>query len=178
MRLPKPERRGRKPPRPIPRRSGRRRFNPFAAHRKLEKLCNDTIRLYARVRDENRCRLCGATGNTQGAHLISCRYKSVAHQPDNLWALCVRCHKRWTEDPLGWDDLMERAFGPVEWSKRKFEAQIPCRPDYSLMRYPLKLLLVTAAAHGTHGLDAQVDKILARHEEYERRADGTVRQEG
>lgn len=177
MLLPKPPRRGPKPPKPIRRRGPRRgRFNPFAEYRKLEKLCDDTYALIIRLRGGNRCKLCGTNSQTQCAHLISRRYHAVRHalDPANAWCLCARCHARWTNDPLGWDDLMERTFGPVEWARRKAMARVPCRPDYSLMRVPLRLLLVAEMAGGTHGLDAQVDKILARHEEYERRADGLL----
>lgn len=166
--LPKPERRGPKSRRPIPpRRSGRRRFNPFAAHHKLEKLCDDTFALVVRLRAGNRCKLCGSDYMTQCAHLVSRRYKSLRHSFDNAWCLCLSCHKRWTEDPLGWDDLVERAVGIVEWQRRKFEARVPCRPDYSLMRTPLRLLLVGQAINGAFGLDGQIERILSRHTPYD-----------
>jgi 5-methylcytosine-specific restriction endonuclease McrA len=170
--FPKPPRRGPKPRRPIPRRSGRgKRFNPFAEYNRLEKLCDDTYALIIRLRGFNRCKLCGTNSNTQCAHLISRRYHAVRHalDPQNAWCLCARCHTRWTHDPLGWDELMERTFGVAEWARRKAQARVPCRPDYSLMRVPLRLLLVATAANGTYGLDAQVEKVLRRHDEYEER---------
>jgi hypothetical protein len=162
MILPKPERRGPKPPRRI--RRGKP-INPFASFNKAKNLCDDTFALTVRVRDRNRCRLCSSDHNTQCGHLISRRYASCRHDQGNAWTLCSRCHSRWTHDPLGWDELMERAFGPVDWAKRKFAAQIPSKPDYSLMRIPLLLLLKEAIRkNGTCGLEAQVDKLLARHE--------------
>lgn len=167
--IPKPPRRGPKPRRPIPRRRlrGRRRANPFAAHRKLKKLVDDTFALVVRVRDSNRCRLCNANSDTQCAHLISRRYEQCRVSLDNAWCLCRRCHARWTHDPLGWDELMERAFGPVEWAKRKSEAQIPVRPDWSALRLVMKWQLVDVLRGGAHGLDVQAERILARHEEWE-----------
>lgn len=171
--IPKPARRGPKPTRPIPRRrKGPKKFNPFAAHHALEKLCDDTFALFIRVRGKNRCQLCGANRGTQCAHLISRRYKQSRHLSANAMCLCMACHKRWTEDPLGWDDLMERMLGPVEWAQRKADARVPTRPDYSLMRIPLRLLLLEEIRQRgtTFGLDAQVEALLLRHEQVERKA--------
>jgi hypothetical protein len=160
--LPKPVRRGPKPPRRIRR---TKRPNPFKEYLSLEKLCDDTFALIVRIRGANRCKLCRRGGDTQCAHLISRRYHQCRHNFDNAWCLCRSCHARWTHDPLGWDDLMERTFGAVEWGRRKQLAQVQTRPDYSAMRLPLRLLLLAEAnAAGDYGLDAQVEKLLLRHD--------------
>lgn len=181
--LPKPPRRGPKPRRPIRRGKG---INPFKRYGKLLALCDDTFSLYIRLRDRNCCRLCGDDGQrgaaTQCAHLISRRYHGRRWSSENAWCLCSRCHDRWTHDPLGWDDLMEASLGVVEWAKQKREAQPISKAtahQLSQMRLPLLLLVREQARKGMFGLDAQVEKIEARHARHSEEAmRGIVRTKG
>lgn len=163
--IPKPARRGPKPRRPIARSRGWGRAAALKAWRSEKKLADDTFALYIRVRDGNRCRLCRSNLFTQCAHLISRRYESCRIDETNAWCLCRTCHKRYTEDPLGWDGLMETTFGVVEWAKRKRDAQVPTRIDYSAARIPLLQMLLreVKARGGAGGLEAQVERIIERH---------------
>jgi hypothetical protein len=168
--IPKPARRGPKPRRPIARSRDWGRAAALKAWNSERKLCDDTFALYVRVRDGNRCRLCRSNFLTQCAHLISRRYESSRIDDTNAWCLCLYCHKRYTEDPLGWDALMETTFGVVEWSKRKHNALVPVRVDYSQAIIPLRLLLLNEVKlRGPCGLEAQLEKLIARHDAREGR---------
>lgn len=165
--LPKPEKRGPKPRKPIRRTKPRRpaRMAGLFLWRQRQKLCDDLFSLYVRIRDGNKCRLCESTFRVQCMHLISRRYFGCRHLPENGWAGCARCHRRYTSDPLGWDALCEAAVGPVEWAKRKAEAQIPARPDYSLMMHALHRLLAEQIKEaGAFGLEPQIEAIYRRME--------------
>ncbi len=148
----------------------------------MERLCDDTFSLYVRVRDLNRCRLCGADGRhrvaTQCAHLISRTYAQCRILGENAWCLCSACHRRYTSRPLEWDALVEAAVGVVEWSRRKSLAQVTTRLDYSSARLPLLYVLREEVRTKTAcGLDEQLAKIEARHATFEGRVrDGLVRQ--
>jgi 5-methylcytosine-specific restriction endonuclease McrA len=162
--LPKPPHRGPKPKRAIARR-GSPRTAGLKLWRKTEELCDDLFSLYVRVRDGNRCRLCRSTFAPQCAHLISRRYKQCRHLGENAWTLCGTCHPRYTHDPLGWDDLVGVRVGLAEWARRKAAAQITCKPDYSTMAIPLRLLLLREVkTNGDYGLGLQVEKIQARYD--------------
>jgi hypothetical protein len=114
--------------------------------------------------------MCRSRASTQCAHLISRRYEQARYLPSNAWCLCAVCHTRWTYDPLGWDALMRATFGPAEWEQRLMMARIPVKPDYTILRLLLlRQLTEEIRTEGMQGLDAQVEKILARHEEYERK---------
>jgi hypothetical protein len=141
-------------------------------HARLLRLVDDTFTLYVRVRDRNRCRLCGSTYRTQGAHLISRRYHGPRWSPSNCWCLCAQCHARYTNDPIGWDMLMRQTFGAAEWETRLAYARVVSKATthrLSLLRVALKMLLIAEArTAGTSGLDEQVGRMLDRHERYEK----------
>jgi 5-methylcytosine-specific restriction endonuclease McrA len=178
--FPKPARRGPKPRRPIKRKAAPRRSlksGPLAQYRALVGLCDDTYSLIVRLRARGRCRLCGS-GGVQCAHLISRRYFRFRWSFDSLnaWGLCARCHKRWTEDPLGWDALMVDYHGEAAWRQRCVEARVPTRPDLSVLRFALRRLLEeeVRTASGPHafdlyGLADRVAAILNRHDKHEGR---------
>ena len=192
--FPKPARRCPKTRRRIKRRTSLRwprRTEPEALKRgrlrtrHLRKLCDDTFALYVRVRDRNRCRLCGADGQrgaaTQAAHLISRSYYQCRLLPENCWCLCSSCHRRYSGPAasLQWDELVEKAVGVVEWARRKALAQVPTRIDWSAARLPLLLLLREGVRENTAcGLDVQLERIELRHAVYERRIRGSIQQAG
>lgn len=178
--LPKPPRRGRKPPKPIRRRASepeRLRRGRLLA-KGLLKLCDELHSLHIRLRDRNRCRLCGSTSNVQCAHLISRRYKACRWSEENCWALCHGCHMRYTHDPLGWDDLCEKAAGVVEWARRKAAAQVSTKPDYSTLVLALALRLgeLRKRSGNDYELGKRLDTAMAKVDRQIGGAHGLVRQ--
>ena len=99
--------------------------------------------LYIRARDR-RCQACPETTNLQCAHLISRRYHAVRWDPGNAVALCVADHKRFTEDPLAWDEWCEKRLG-VEWAALKFRARRGGMPDLAYTIAELRAMLKEVA---------------------------------
>jgi HNH endonuclease len=83
---------------------------------------------FIRTRD-GACQECHSTEGLQCAHLISRRYLATRWNDDNAVALCFRCHKRYTERPLEWDDWCASHLGEGLWSGLKEIAMNGGRPD-------------------------------------------------
>lgn len=87
-----------------------------SAHNRLVKKCrreNPTIaKMIAKVRDWRTCQRCGRKSDIHWSHIINeARDHRLACDPDNIKALCYRCH------------MNERHKNPVkaaEWFKQKF----------------------------------------------------------
>jgi hypothetical protein len=110
----------------------------------LKKLSDDCFSLIVRIRDGNRCQLCGQEFRVQCGHLVSRRYYSQRWSLDNARALCWPCHARYTFDPLGWDAVCEDWLGPVEWCKLKDAARaggLGEKVDYEMLPIALSMLL-------------------------------------
>jgi hypothetical protein len=110
----------------------------------LKKLSDDCFSLVVRIRDGDRCQLCGGDYRVQCAHLVSRRYYSVRWSPENAVALCWPCHARYTFDPLGWDAVCEDWKGVVEWAKLKDTARaggLGEKVDYPMLVFALGALL-------------------------------------
>ena len=58
--------------------------------------------LAIRQRDGNQCRNCGSTEGIQCAHIYGRRTKSTRWSTDNAVALCGRCHRYFTGEPIEW----------------------------------------------------------------------------
>lgn len=74
----------------------------------------DKLRLQILDRDSWRCQSCGKAGRLEVDHIIPLEHGGAAWSPDNLQALCVRCHiakTRGERPPLpperqAWDSLL------------------------------------------------------------------------
>lgn len=97
--------------------------------------------LWIRARDGQRCRLCGSAERIQCAHLFSRRYRGARWNEANAWALCSKCHMRYTHRPLEWDDLLRSTLGEgAYWSLRRSAAVIH-EQDLQIDIERLRLLL-------------------------------------
>lgn len=107
--------------------------------------------LYIRKRDQV-CQasmggvLCGLPYDLQCAHLISRRYFALRWNPENAVALCTFHHKKWTEDPLGWDDWCAEHVGAEDWEAMKFRAQRGGMPDLGIVIEDIRALTKELAA--------------------------------
>jgi hypothetical protein len=83
----------------------------------LRKECDRRFALAIKERDGWRCVACGSTTGIQCAHICSRRYHATRWMLGNAVALCARCHMRWTNDPLGWDDFVEARLGDAGYQE-------------------------------------------------------------
>ena len=97
--------------------------------------------LYIRKRDGKCQALCQLPYDLQCAHLISRRYMAVRWMPENAVALCTFHHKKWTEDPLGWDVWCLERLGGAAWDGLKLKARRGGMPDLGQTIIELRLLL-------------------------------------
>ena len=77
-----------------------------------DKWFSDAIRL----RDNWCCRICGKSfgGPDQGLHtmhIVGRREKIVRWSADNAVAGCAACHRKMSEDPIGWVRWLEKTLG-------------------------------------------------------------------
>ena len=120
------------------------RYFPYCA-KHARKEADRLFSLYIRARD-GACQVCTyERTNLQCGHLISRRYVSVRWDPGNAVALCVADHKRFTEDPLGWDDWCERRLGESEWQRLKLVARRGGMPDLAYVIAELRAMLKEVA---------------------------------
>lgn len=70
-----------------------------------DKLCGDL------VRSRGRCEECGSVQGLQWAHGFSRRYHKVRWDERNGFCLCVKCHMRFTHNPILWDDWLKAKWG-------------------------------------------------------------------
>lgn len=68
----------------------------------LDALFSEYIRLL-----KPRCEVCFRNASTQVHHWKGRRYQSVRFDPDNAWAVCFACHRKFEEDPE-WAIQMQR----------------------------------------------------------------------
>ena len=115
-----------------------RYFPHCASHARQE--ADRLFSRYIRARDRH-CVVCGEPTNLQCAHLISRRYLAVRWDPGNAVALCVADHKRFTEDPLGWDAWCEERLGAEAWSRLKQRARRGGMPDLAFTIAELRAML-------------------------------------
>lgn len=82
---------------------------------------DDAFSKFIRARDKA-CQECGVNDPLQCAHLISRRYRATRWDPTNAVALCIRCHKRFTEHPLEWDLWCSVHLGQEGWESLRRQA--------------------------------------------------------
>lgn len=84
---------------------------------------------YIRLRDRE-CRSCLTPLNLQCAHIFSRRYMSVRFDPANAMALCAGCHKKYTHNPIEWEDFCIKQMGVDDYQDLRRRAVVLTRLDY------------------------------------------------
>jgi len=120
-----------------------RDFPYCAKHARLH--ADDLFARYIKARDR-RCQNCPETTNLQCAHIIRRRYYAIRWDPDNAVTLCRACHKRYTEDELGWQDWVFDRIGEDAYRAMKFRAQRGGMPDLAYTIAELRAMLKEVAA--------------------------------
>lgn len=155
--LPKPERRGPKPRKPIQRsrgKAGKRTSKHRRRRLSLVKLADNAARAKCHMR--NRCEAAGwrgtsCSGPLQWAHIMSRSYRrnNLRWRMDNCLALCAGHHWRWTKkNEAEWRAFLYDKIGLEKVLSLEWEALHGDKPD------PARALagLVSAAPDaGTHG---------------------------
>lgn len=100
----------------------------------LDRLCSAKVK----ARDGYRCRICGSGQSIQWAHLFSRRYLNTRWDLENSWALCRRCHYRYTKRPDEWASLLELRLGREAYEALRARAFALVKPDYSAVRLYLE----------------------------------------
>jgi hypothetical protein len=118
-------------------------FSWCALHARKE--ADRLFSLYIRKRDQM-CRVCELEPATQCGHLISRRYMALRWNPENAIGIDVFCHKKFTEDPLGWDAWCSAHVGPDVWEAMKFRAMRGGMPDLGIVIEELRTLMKEVAA--------------------------------
>lgn len=111
---PKPQKRAKKG-----KRTSKRRKSRLA----LRKECDRRFALAIKNRDAWQCVACGSVTGIQCAHIVSRRYHATRWMMGNAVALCSRCHMRWTNDPLGWDDFVAARLGDAGYQELRLLAK-------------------------------------------------------
>ena len=93
------------------------------------------------------CNLCGSTQRLQAAHGWSRRYRGTRWLPINGWCLCSGCHWRFTNDPIGWDNVMRGGWGQPVYDELRALALKTAKPDFPEIIARLK----TELEERTHG---------------------------
>ena len=121
--IPKPPRRGRKPPKRIQRNVRPARVRkatslrvtmPRVAKGKLRELADDLQSLYIRHRDKWICRVCGSQrfDEMQAMHLFAkSEFRSGRYLEANLMCGCRGCHRYYTDRPTAWDMWLRGKLG-------------------------------------------------------------------
>lgn len=83
------------------------------------------------VRSAGRCRLADGKCSSvlQCAHGFSRRYRATRWDERNAWCLCASHHKKYTEDPIGWDDWLRAEWGEALYSEMRALAHGGRNPD-------------------------------------------------
>lgn len=103
------------------------------------------LRLAVRLRDQNRCRVCGKEvegSNSQPAHLLSKKaYPGIRYLLPNVVLACFACHKgarhSFHEDPLAMQEWVAKEFGPDYLQKLRLTGNLTPKVD----RWAVKLYL-------------------------------------
>lgn len=95
------------------------------------------------VRREGKCRRCHKTDGLQCAHIVSRSYGATRYDRANAMALCVGCHKYFTEHPLEWDVFVTRQIGAENYAalKQKALAGLVLRRNWRALWAELKIEL-------------------------------------
>lgn len=134
--IPKPAKRGRKPPARIPR--GRRpaRVRQREGRGALRELADDFMSLYIRHRAGWVCVRCGSRKweQMQNAHVIrKGRYPAGRYADWNTVCLCAPCHSEMTWSELEWDEWCLGFFGRDRLQWIKDAVRVRCGPlDYKV----------------------------------------------
>lgn len=72
----------------------------------LDKLFSEMIRL-----ERPRCEVCGRNEASQVHHWKGRRHQSVRFDPDNAWAVCFACHRKFEEDPPWAIEMQKKRLG-------------------------------------------------------------------
>jgi 5-methylcytosine-specific restriction endonuclease McrA len=141
--LPKPIKAPKKPRRRIPR-GARPRAVRATSTAEEKRECDRIARALVFQRDHATCVACGSTQYPQWAHIVSRGYWRTRWLEENAVVLCRRCHKKFTEDPAGWDLWVADYFGRVgKMGQRTGDAQI-------FGKEKLWLLKIQAKCSGWH----------------------------
>ena len=128
--IPKPEKRSRKPKRPLRRKSKRK-----AKLHDADRLFSELIR----SRDGWACRVCGSPYRPQCAHLVSRRYRAVRWSTENAVTLCPSHHVLYTHRPLEWEAWCEERWpGRLGMLKARALAGV-AKVDYDAVCESLRL---------------------------------------
>jgi len=57
------------------------------------------------------CESCHSRSSSQVHHFKSRKYQSVRFDPDNAWAVCFTCHRKFHEDPFWGIEQMKKKLG-------------------------------------------------------------------
>lgn len=142
MRIPKPAKRGRKPPRPIARGQSPRRLRKRASIGELRKLGDDLMSLYVRHKAVWVCWLAGSMAARcdpsddpsqvmQMAHLFGKKaHPGGRYLRANVRCLCARCHTYYTHHPTEWFELLQERLGDPEYRRVRDLVDVRGGHDY------------------------------------------------
>ena len=57
------------------------------------------------------CQGCHSRSSSQTHHFKSRKYQGVRFDPDNAWAVCFTCHRKFHEDPFWGVEMMKKRLG-------------------------------------------------------------------
>lgn len=132
--LPKPEKRGPKPRRPIGRGKRPARVRQRGNRGALRELADDVMSLYVRHLANWKCWVCDSTRweEMQAAHLFAkSEYHGGRYFIENVQCLCFRCHKKYTHRPAAWAAYLQGRLGMERYEQlRAYCALMPGKHDY------------------------------------------------
>jgi len=76
-----------------------------------------------RLRDGNRCVVCGKDQSLEAAHIYGRRLKSVRWSLDNCLAMCHYHHRYYTEQPIEFRDYLHKLYGDGHMEMLREKAQ-------------------------------------------------------
>lgn len=135
VRLPKPERRARKPRKRIPRRKALRRMPAaLSAHRQAEKDADDCWRFVVYARNGfGMCQRCRVRPGREAHHLVSRTKPATRWIPENGAHLCRYCHATVGELSEENRALAIRLVGLERWEQLNVTANCRMKTDAKLM---------------------------------------------
>jgi hypothetical protein len=163
--IPKPERRGPKPRRSIPRGKRPSRVRQRGNRGQLRELADDLQSLYIRHRAGWYCWICGQGGRPQqAAHLFAkSEYRAGRYIEDNLRDLCSGCHTYYTHRPASWCDYLQRHLGMAEYESLRARCQVRTGPhDY--VGYALYYRQKLSQMAGLYKIQEKFDALVERGE--------------
>lgn len=112
--IPKPEKKGPKPPKRIARKKRPAPLRRRDSRGLLRKLADDLMSLYVRHKAGWRCWVCGSKRyeEMQMAHLIGKKaHPAGRYKEQNVRCLCCRCHRKYTDRPEDWRAYLDWKIG-------------------------------------------------------------------